>query len=79
VGGDEDLLQHVLGVLGGVEHLAAEAEQSAPVALEEDLECAFVATPHERDEAVVALEAKERRTHVKTSAALCVCERRSFH
>ncbi len=51
VGVDEDLLQHVFGVLGGAQHLAAEAEQPALVAVDDRLEGARVAAARHRDQA----------------------------
>ena len=59
--GGEDLLQHVLGVLGRAEHVAAEGEQPRLVALEERVEGAVVAAPDERDQLLVALEPEQGR------------------
>ena len=60
VGVDEDLLQHVLGVLGGAEHLPAEAEQATLVAVDDRLEGAGVAVARHRDQAFVALQLEQR-------------------
>ena len=57
VGVDEDLLEDVLGVLGGAQHLAAEAEQARLVALDECVEGVLVAVAGQRDQLLVALEA----------------------
>ena len=61
VGCREDLLQHVLGVLRGADHVPAEGQQPRLVAVEEDLEGAVVAVADHRDEPLVALQAKQRR------------------
>ena len=61
VGGDEDLLEHVLGVLARAEHVLAEGEQARLVAVDEDLEGARVAVADERDELLVALELENGR------------------
>jgi hypothetical protein len=60
VGVDEDLLQDVLGVLGRAEHLPAEAEKPALVAVDDGLECAGVAAAHHRDQASVPLQLEQR-------------------
>ena len=62
VGGGEDLLEHVLGVLLGAEHVPAEGEQPRLVALHERLEGAVVAAADERHELLVALQPKQGRT-----------------
>jgi hypothetical protein len=59
--GGEDLLEHVLGVLGGPEHVAAECEQPRLVALEEGVESAVVTSPDERDQLLVALKPEKGR------------------
>ena len=74
VGGDEDLLEHVLGVLGRAQHLAAEAQQARLVALDERLEGVLVAAPGQGDEGGVVLELEERRAPGEKPASLCVCE-----
>ena len=55
VGVYEDLLQDVFGILGGAQHLAAEAEQPSLVAVDDRLEGAGVAAPRHRDQMLVAL------------------------
>ena len=57
---DEDLLEHVLGVLGRAQHVAAEGEQARVVAVEQDLEGVVVALADQRDEALVALQPEQR-------------------
>ena len=69
VGVDEDLLQHVLGVLGGAQHLAAEAEQAALVAVDDRLEGAGVAAARHRDQLLVALQLEQGRAAGQKSAA----------
>jgi hypothetical protein len=73
VGVDEDLLEDVLGVLGRAQHLPAEAEQAALVAVDDRLEGAVVATPQQRHQPLVALQAKQRRAPGDKSAATGVC------
>ena len=46
VGGDEHLLEHVLGVLRRADQVPAEGQQARLVAVEEDLEGALVALAH---------------------------------
>jgi hypothetical protein len=60
-GRGEDLLEHVLGVLGGAEHVAAEGEQARLVALHERLERPVLALAGERDQLLVALEPEQGR------------------
>ena len=79
VGGDEDLLEDVLGVLGAAEHLAAEAEQPRLVALDQRLEGVLVPSTSEGDEVLVALELEERGPPGKEPALLSVCECGGFH
>jgi hypothetical protein len=62
-------LEHVLGVLLGSEHVAAEGEQPRLVALYERLEGAVVPTPDQSDELFVALQPQERRTPGKRGQA----------
>jgi hypothetical protein len=57
----EDLLQHVLGVLLGGEHVAAEGKQARLVARDERLVGRLVALPGQSDEPLVALKAQQRR------------------
>ena len=59
-GGGEDLLQHVLGVLLGAEHVPAEGEQARLVAREERLEGGVLPAAGERDELLVGLQAQQR-------------------
>ncbi len=61
VGVDEDLLQDVFGVLRRAQHLAAEAEQAALVAVDDRLEGAGVAAPRHRDQLLVALQFEQGR------------------
>jgi hypothetical protein len=61
VGGGEHLLEHVLGVLLGGEHVAAEGKQARLVALHEGIERAVVAGSHQRDQLLVALQAQQGR------------------
>ena len=70
--GGEDLLQHVLGVLLGAEHVAAEREQPRLVAADERLEGAVVAAPDERDEPLVRLETEQRRAPVEPGQPACL-------
>ena len=58
---DEHLLEHVLGVLGRAQHVAAEGEQARVVAVEEDLEGVIVAVADQRDEPLVALQLEQGR------------------
>ena len=53
VGGYEGLLDSVLGLLLGAEHVAAEREQPAVVAVVDHLECGFVPAPDLVDQALV--------------------------
>ena len=48
------MLQSVLGLLAAAEHVSAEGEQAAVVAVVDDLERAVVTRAHARDEAIVA-------------------------
>ena len=68
----EDLLEHVLGVLGRAEHVAAERQQPRLVALDERLERAVLAAPDEGDQLLVALEPKQRRAARERGQA-CRC------
>ena len=61
MGCHEHLLQHVLGVLRGVEQVPAERQQPRLVAVEQDLEGAVVPVANQRDESFVALQAQQRR------------------
>jgi len=62
LGVDEDLLQHVLGVLSRAEHLAAEAEQAALVTIDDRFEGADVALADHRDQLCVALQFQQWRS-----------------
>jgi hypothetical protein len=59
--GREDLLQHVLGVLLGGEHVPAERQQPRLVARDQRLEGMRVATADKRDQALVGLQPQQRR------------------
>jgi hypothetical protein len=69
VGGGEHLLENILRVLLGAEHVAAEGKQARPVALEQKLERAVVPASDERDQALVRLEAEQRRAANQQPAA----------
>src|SRR6185436_4440842 len=58
-GGEEGVLERVLGLLARAEHVPAEAEDRAVVAVEERLEGGLVAGAHERHETLVAREAEQ--------------------
>ena len=60
-GGGEHLLQDVLGVLARAEHVPAEGQQARLVARAEDLEGGVLAAAGERDQALVRLQAQQRR------------------
>jgi hypothetical protein len=66
---DEDLLEHVLGVLGRAQHVAAEREEARVVAIEEDLEGVLVAGADHRDEARVSLKFEQGRPPAKNAGA----------
>jgi hypothetical protein len=59
--GGEDLLQHVLGVLGRAEHVAAEGEEARLVALDERLEGRVLTLAGHRDQLLVALKPVQGR------------------
>ena len=65
--GREDLLQHVLRVLLGGQHVAAEREQPRLVAAHERLEGVLVAASDERDQALVGLQPQQRRASMEPS------------
>ena len=65
----EHLLEHVLGVLLGAQHVAAEGEQPRVVAVEEDLEGVIVATADQRDQLVVALQLEQGRAPAENAGA----------
>jgi hypothetical protein len=68
-GGGEDLLEHVLGVLLGGEHVPAEGQQARLVARDEGLEGVVVPAPDERDQALVGLQAQQWRAPVEAGRA----------
>ena len=57
---DEDLLEHVLGILRRAQHVPAEGQEARLVAVHESLEGSVVAAPYERDELLVPLKPQER-------------------
>ena len=73
VGGDEDLLQHVLGVLRRVEQVPAERQQAGLVTVEQDLERPIVPVANQGDELLVALQPKQRRAASEQPAMRCRC------
>jgi hypothetical protein len=68
-GGGEDLLQHVLGVLARRQHVAAEREKPRLVAGDERLEGVVVPAPDQGDQALVRLQAEQRRAAVDAGDA----------
>jgi hypothetical protein len=54
VGGDECLLERVLGLVARPEHVAAVGQDRCVVAVVEDLERGLIAAAHLRDQALVA-------------------------
>ena len=78
MGVGEDLLEDVLGVLAALQHRLAEAEQAAVVAGEQRLEGAVVAGADQLDEALVGLEAQQRRAAGEKPARGGACECGSF-
>ena len=65
VGGDVDLLEDVLGVLGRGEHSAAEGKEPHVVAVDERFEGPLLPGPDHRDEPLVPLELEQGRTSAK--------------
>ena len=63
--GGEDLLEDVLGVLSGAEHVAAEGKEPGLVALHERLEGALMTSPDECDQPLVGLQPEQGRTACK--------------
>ncbi len=57
-GGGEDLLEDILGVLSGAEHVPAEGEQARLVARAERLEGGVLAAARQGDQALVGLQAQ---------------------
>ena len=72
-GRGEDLLQDVLGVLARAEHVAAEGEQARLVARAERLEGGVLAAPRERDQALVGLQAQQRRRPAQGGRCAGMC------
>ena len=68
VGRRQHLLQDVLGVLPGAEHVAAERQQARLVAGDEHLERRRVASADERDQPLVGLQAEQRRAGVQADS-----------
>jgi hypothetical protein len=58
-GSGERVLDHVLGLLLGAQHVPAETEDARPVALERDLERRLVPPPHLLDQGVVGGEPQQ--------------------
>ena len=79
VGGREDLLQHVLRVLLGGEHVPAERQQARLVAGDERLERVLVAAPDERDQALVGLQPQQRRASMESGYGAGLVYGRGFH
>ena len=73
-GGGEDLLEDVLGVLAGGEHVPAEGQQAGLVARAEHLEGGVLAAAGERDQALVGLEAQQCRRAAEARDAARMCE-----
>jgi hypothetical protein len=67
--GREHLLEHVLGILLGREHVPAEREQACLVAAHQGLEGAVMASTNERDETLVGGEAQEGRSPMEAGQA----------
>ena len=63
VGADEDVLQHVLGVLAraGAQHLAHVGEQPLAVAVVDDAERLVAAGAEQREQLLVGAQAQQRR------------------
>jgi hypothetical protein len=59
-GVDEDFLEHVFGILGRAQHLAAEAEQARLVAVDDGVERARVSISDKGDEPLIALQLEQR-------------------
>ena len=78
-GRGEHLLQDVLGVLAGGEHVPAEGQQARLVARAEHLEGGVLAAAGERDQALVGLQAQQRRRPAQARDAARVCECGDLH
>ncbi len=72
-GGGEDLLEDVLGVLARAEHVPAEGEQARLVARAERLEGGVLAAAGEGDQALVGLQAQQRRRAAQARRAASEC------
>jgi hypothetical protein len=59
-GGNEHLLEDVLGVLGAPQHLATKPEEPRLIALDQSVEGVLVTLPGEGDQVLVGLEPEER-------------------
>jgi hypothetical protein len=70
----EDLLEHVLRVLGRAEHVPAERQQPRLVALNQGLERGLVAAARQRDQPLVALKPEQGRAARKRGQAGRVLE-----
>ena len=74
MGGDVDLLEHVLGVLGRGEHSAAEGQEAHVVAVDERLEGPLLPGPDHRDESLVPLQLEQGRASAKQSETAGMCK-----
>ncbi len=72
-GGGEHLLQDVLGVLARGEHVPAEGQQARLVARAERLEGGVLAAAGQRDQALVRLQAQQRRRAAQARDAARMC------
>jgi hypothetical protein len=79
VGGHEGVLQGVLGLLAGAEHVAAEREQTAVVAVEDQLEGAVVAGADAGDQRLVRAPATHARAGTGGEAWCCGKRRLDGH
>jgi hypothetical protein len=78
VRGHEAVLQGVLGLVAVAEHVGAEGQQPAVVAVEDELEGAIVTGAHARDEGLVGAAARHAAARPGTGAcveARCCLER----
>ena len=78
VGRREHLLEHVLGVLGGAEHVPAEGHEPRLVAVHQRLEGRRVAAAGERDQPLVGLQPEEGRAPRQRGQAGRVLESGGF-
>ena len=58
---EEHVLERILGILAGREHLAGVREQPGAITVVDRAEGLIVACPEQRDELLVGAKAKERR------------------